>query len=122
MSMPTLRRWRRRPTRPPLLKVIIETALLTDDEKVAACVLAHAHADFVKTSTGGRRRRGGRRAAHAHGCGGKMGVKASGGIRTAADALALAPRRNPHWRQRRVSIVQALAEGQPPSHRDKDSY
>ena len=36
-----------------LLKVIIETALLTDDEKIAACVLSkRARADFVKTSTG----------------------------------------------------------------------
>ena len=36
-----------------LLKVIIETGLLTDEEKVAACVLAKkARADFVKTSTG----------------------------------------------------------------------
>ena len=37
----------------PFLKVIIETALLTDDEKVIACLLAkEAGADFVKTSTG----------------------------------------------------------------------
>ncbi|MCQ2550801.1 MAG: deoxyribose-phosphate aldolase [Clostridia bacterium] len=37
----------------PLLKVIIETCLLTDEEKVMACSLAkEAGADFVKTSTG----------------------------------------------------------------------
>src|SRR5207245_2153583 len=36
-----------------IVKVIIEAALLTDDEKVKACVLAReACADFVKTSTG----------------------------------------------------------------------
>ena len=36
-----------------IVKVIIETALLTDEEKVRACLLAkEAGADFVKTSTG----------------------------------------------------------------------
>ena len=49
-----------------LSKVIIEAALLTDDEKVTACTLAKAAgADYVKTSTGfrpGRRDGGGRRA------------------------------------------------------------
>jgi deoxyribose-phosphate aldolase len=70
-----------------LLKVILETGLLTDDEKRAACEISEkAGADFVKTSTGFL---GGgatvedvalmRRAV-------KIGVKASGGIRTAADA------------------------------------
>jgi deoxyribose-phosphate aldolase len=73
-----------------LLKVIIETALLTDDEKRLACELSEdAGADFVKTSTGFL---GGgatvadvalmRRTV-------KIGVKASGGIRSAAEALAL---------------------------------
>ena len=51
-----------------LVKVILETALLTDDEKVKGCVLSQAAgADFVKTSTGfgsGRRDRRGR-GAHA---------------------------------------------------------
>ncbi|MGD8603744.1 MAG: deoxyribose-phosphate aldolase [Anaerolineales bacterium] len=72
-----------------LLKVIIEAALLTDEEKVAACQLAKvAGADFVKTSTG-------------FGPGGatpedvalmrkvvgpSMGVKAAGGIRSYEDA------------------------------------
>ncbi|OQB22698.1 MAG: Deoxyribose-phosphate aldolase [candidate division BRC1 bacterium ADurb.Bin183] len=71
------------------VKVILETASLTDDEKVAGCILAKAGgADFVKTSTG-------------FGSGGataddialmrrvvgpQMGVKASGGIRTTEDA------------------------------------
>lgn len=70
-----------------LLKVILETVLLTNDEKILACEISEkAGADFVKTSTGFL---GGvatvedvalmRRAV-------TIGVKASGGIRTAADA------------------------------------
>ena len=73
-----------------LLKVILETGLLTNEEKLLACDLSEkAGADFVKTSTGFL---GGvatvedvalmRRAV-------KIGVKASGGIRTAADARAM---------------------------------
>jgi deoxyribose-phosphate aldolase len=74
------------------LKVIIETCLLTDEEKVQACLLAkEAGADFMKTFTG-------------YGGGGAtvedvalmrrtvgptMGVKASGGIKTFAQALAM---------------------------------
>ncbi len=72
-----------------LAKVIIETALLTDEEKVAACVIAQqAGADFVKTSTGFNG--GGATVADIRlmrrVVGPAMGVKASGGIRTAADA------------------------------------
>lgn len=75
-----------------LCKVIIEAALLTDEEKVVACLLAkRAGADFVKTSTGfgpGGATVGDvalmRRAV-----GPEMGVKAAGGIRTRADAEAL---------------------------------
>ena len=75
-----------------LVKVIIEAALLTDEEKVAACLLAkQAEADFVKTSTG-------------FGPGGAtvedvalmravvgpdMGVKAAGGIRSYEAARAM---------------------------------
>ena len=68
-----------------VLKVIIECCLLTDEEKVRACLLAkEAGADFVKTSTGFSK----------HGAtvedvklmretvGPKMGVKAAGGVRT----------------------------------------
>jgi deoxyribose-phosphate aldolase len=73
-----------------LLKVILETVLLTNDEKLAACEISEkAGADFVKTSTGFL---GGvatvedvalmRRAV-------KIGLKASGGIRTASDARAM---------------------------------
>jgi deoxyribose-phosphate aldolase len=74
------------------VKVILETALLTEDEKVAACVLAHhAGADFVKTSTGFGG--GGATTTDVHRMrlvvGPQMGVKASGGVRTAADALAM---------------------------------
>ena len=75
-----------------LVKVIIETGLLTDEEKIQACIIAkRAGADFVKTSTG-----------FGHGgatvddvtlmrrtVGPNMGVKASGGIRDAATAKAM---------------------------------
>jgi deoxyribose-phosphate aldolase len=67
-----------------LSKVIIETALLTDDEKVAACTLARAAgADYVKTSTGFAP--GGATPADValmrRVVGEDMGVKASGGVR-----------------------------------------
>ncbi len=76
-----------------ICKVIIETAMLTDDEKIRACKLAkRARADFVKTSTGYG---GGGATAHdvaimaeaVHGA--KMGVKASGGIRNYEDAQTM---------------------------------
>lgn len=75
-----------------LVKVIIEAAYLTDEEKVLACVAAQvAGADYVKTSTG----------FGPHGAtiedvalmrravGPAMGVKAAGGVRTLADAHAM---------------------------------
>jgi deoxyribose-phosphate aldolase len=76
--------------RSALLKVILEMGLLTRDEKLVACEISEkAGADFVKTSTGFL---GGgatvedvalmRRTV-------RIGVKASGGIRTAADARAM---------------------------------
>ena len=75
-----------------VLKVIIETCLLTDDEKVRACIASkNAGADFVKTSTGFST--GG---ATVHDValmrktvGPDMGVKASGGVRTHEDLLAM---------------------------------
>jgi len=75
-----------------LLKVIIETALLDDAEKVTACRLAQAAgADFVKTSTGFAS--GGATAEDVRlmrqTVGPRMGVKAAGGIRSYADALAM---------------------------------
>ncbi|MDD3919848.1 MAG: deoxyribose-phosphate aldolase [Eubacteriales bacterium] len=74
------------------LKVIIETCLLTDDEKVKACELAkEAGADFVKTSTGFST--GGATeedvALMRSTVGPDMGVKASGGIRTREDAVKM---------------------------------
>lgn len=70
-------------------KVILETALLTDEEKVIASALAkRARADFVKTSTGFGP--GGATvydvALMRETVGPEMGVKASGGVRTADDA------------------------------------
>src|SRR5436309_12659214 len=67
-----------------LSKVIIEAALLTDDEKITACTLAKAAgADFVKTSTGFGP--GGATAADValmrRVVGSEMGVKAAGGVR-----------------------------------------
>lgn len=75
-----------------ITKVILETALLTRREKILACLISQAAgADFVKTSTG-------------FGTGGatvedvelmrrvvgsEMGVKAAGGVRTYADAVAM---------------------------------
>jgi deoxyribose-phosphate aldolase len=71
-----------------LLKVILENALLTQEEKILGCALAmDAGADFVKTSTGFAR--SGATAADValmRGVvGHTIGVKAAGGIRTAAD-------------------------------------
>ncbi len=75
-----------------LSKVIIETCLLTDEEKVIACRVAKdAGADFVKTSTGFSS--GGATVADVRlmreTVGAEMGVKASGGIRDLKTALAM---------------------------------
>lgn len=75
-----------------ILKVIIECCLLTDDEKRAACQAAMAaDADYVKTSTGFST--GGATTADVAlmraAVGPDVGVKAAGGIRTLADALAM---------------------------------
>ena len=75
-----------------IVKVIIETCLLTDEEKIKACELSQkAGADFVKTSTGFST--GG---ATVHDIalmrktvGTDMGVKASGGVHTHEEALAM---------------------------------
>ncbi|WP_040228854.1 deoxyribose-phosphate aldolase [Bhargavaea cecembensis] len=71
-----------------LVKVIIETSLLTDDEKITACRLAKkAGADFVKTSTGFST--GGATvedvALMRLTVGDELGVKASGGVRSLED-------------------------------------
>ncbi|MCC6550879.1 MAG: deoxyribose-phosphate aldolase [Ignavibacteriaceae bacterium] len=75
-----------------LTKVILETSLLTDEEKVKACVICKdAGADFVKTSTGFSK--GGATvgdiALMRRVVGSAIGVKASGGIRTREDADAM---------------------------------
>lgn len=75
-----------------LCKVIIETSLLTDDEKVTVCLLAkEAGADFVKTSTGFSTA-----GATVHDVklmrdtvGPEMGVKASGGVHSLEEVKAL---------------------------------
>jgi deoxyribose-phosphate aldolase len=75
-----------------LVKVIIETALLTDEEKVIACLLAkEAGADYVKTSTGFST--GGATVADValmrRVVGPELGVKAAGGIHTREDAESM---------------------------------
>jgi deoxyribose-phosphate aldolase len=75
-----------------LLKVIIETALLTDEEKVRACLASkNAGADFVKTSTGFAK--GGATADDValmrRTVGAALGVKASGGVKGIEDARAM---------------------------------
>ena len=75
-----------------ILKVILETALLNDSQKVAACKRAvAAGADFVKTSTGFSK--GGATAKDIalmrQTVGPGIGVKASGGIRTLSDARTM---------------------------------
>jgi len=75
---------------PTVLKVIIESAALSDDAIVGACRAAEsAGADFVKTSTGFHPAGGASEHAvrlMAETVGGRLGVKASGGVRTLADA------------------------------------
>lgn len=75
-----------------LTKVIIETCLLTDEEKMIACKLSkEAGADFVKTSTGFST--GGATGSDIklmrEVVGEELGVKASGGVRTYEDAMAM---------------------------------
>ncbi len=76
-----------------LLKVIIESAALSEEEVVAACRAAEAGgADYVKTSTGVHAAGGASVTAvqlMADTVGGRLGIKASGGIRTWDDALRL---------------------------------
>ena len=75
-----------------LLKVIIETALLTDEEKIRACLASkNAGADFVKTSTGFAK--GGATVEDVslmrRTVGNELGVKASGGVKGIDDARAM---------------------------------
>jgi deoxyribose-phosphate aldolase len=109
-----------------LVKVIIETALLTNDEKIAACVLAQqAGADFVKTSTGFSG--GGATIADVRlmrqVSGSQMGVKASGGIRTAEDARNLvAAGATRIGASAGVRIVEEMAAASARSEAVKDRY
>lgn len=75
-----------------IVKVIIETCLLTDEEKVKVCELAiKAGAEFVKTSTGFNK--GGATVEDIklikQTVGNKIGIKASGGIKTKEDAIEM---------------------------------
>ena len=76
-----------------VLKVILETAVIGPDRIVPACQAAEAGgADFVKTSTGFHPAGGATVEvvrAMADAVAGRLGVKAAGGIRTTADALAM---------------------------------
>ncbi len=104
-------------TPPALVKVILETCLLTDEEKVRACQVAQAAgADFVKTSTG----------FNASGAtvadvalmrrtvGPALGVKAAGGVRSRAEAEAmLAAGATRIGTSSGVKIVQGMAAGSP---------
>jgi deoxyribose-phosphate aldolase len=79
-------------SRGKILKVIVETSLLSEEEKVRACQIAkHAGADFVKTSTGFGP--GGATVTDVRlmrkTVGPELGIKASGGIRDAETAQAM---------------------------------
>ncbi len=97
-----------------LLKVILEAGLLTDEEKKLACTLCvEAGADFVKTSTGFLG--GGATVADVKlmrsAVGPKIGVKASGGIRSAVDCQAMiAAGANRIGTSSGVKIVQELRQ------------
>jgi deoxyribose-phosphate aldolase len=102
-----------------LVKAIIETALLTQDEKVAACVLAQAAGvDFVKTSTGFNG--GGATAADVtlmrRVVGPNLGVKAAGGVRSALDLqMMVAAGATRIGASAGVKIVQELAANKKPA-------
>lgn len=99
-----------------LLKVIFETGLLTDEQKIAACVICEqAGAHFVKTATGFSG--GGATvpdiALMRRVVGSRLGVKAAGGVRTAEAALQMiAAGADRIGTSSGVRIVQELA-GQP---------
>jgi deoxyribose-phosphate aldolase len=102
-----------------LCKVIIEAALLTDEEKVRVCQLAKkAGAGFVKTSTGFST--SGATVADValmrQAVGPNMGVKASGGIRTLADAKSMiAAGANRLGTSSSVKIIQEAQSSPKPS-------
>lgn len=99
-----------------LVKVIIETCLLTDEEKVQACLAAkRAGADFVKTSTGfstgGSTMKDIRLMRET--VGPNMGVKASGGVKDYASAVAMVKAgANRLGTSSGVKIAKGIVEGQ----------
>jgi deoxyribose-phosphate aldolase len=106
-------------------KVIIEAALLTDEEKITACTLAKAAgADFVKTSTGFAS--GGATAADValmrRVVGAEMGVKAAGGVRDLEGLKAMvAAGATRVGASAGVKIVQE-SKGQKPAHATPSGY
>lgn len=99
------------------VKTIIETALLTHEEKIAACVIARAAgAAFVKTSTGFS---GGGATAEdialmRQVVGSEIGVKAAGGVRTFADLLTMvAAGANRIGTSAGLQIVEGARAGRP---------
>lgn len=102
-----------------LVKVILETALLNEEEKVTACLLSkEAGADFVKTSTGFST--GGATvedvALMRRVVGPEMGIKAAGGVRTLADAQSMVKAGATRiGASAGVKIVQAAQEGMQPA-------
>jgi len=109
-----------------LVKVIIETALLTDEEKVTACLLAkEAGADFVKTSTGFST--GGATvediALMRRVVGSEMGVKAAGGVRDLMDAESMVKAGATRiGASAGVKIVKALQETAEPAKSPAKNY
>jgi deoxyribose-phosphate aldolase len=109
-----------------IVKVIIEAALLTDEEKVRACRLAkEAGADFVKTSTGFSK--GGATVADIalmrQTVGGALGVKAAGGVkdlRAAREMIAAGATRI--GASAGVAIVQEAAGGKPANAAKPSGY
>jgi deoxyribose-phosphate aldolase len=108
-----------------MTKVILETALLQEEEIVAACLLASlAGADFVKTSTGFGP--GGAtvedvalmRAA----VGDRLGVKAAGGIRDLEDALAMIGAGATRLGTSSGVTIAQQTGGDPPRVPDDDEY
>ncbi|RUR03257.1 deoxyribose-phosphate aldolase [Labedella endophytica] len=111
---------------PRILKVIIESAALTDDEIVGACRAAvAAGADFVKTSTGFHPAGGA--TVHAvrlmkQTVGDAAEVKASGGIRSLADAQAMIDAGATRLGLSGTRAILAEAAGESPAPSTPDAY
>jgi deoxyribose-phosphate aldolase len=109
-----------------VLKVIVESAALSDDEIVAVCQASEAAgADFVKTSTGFHATGGA--SVHAvqlmaRTVGGRLGIKASGGIRTLHDALAMIEAGATRLGLSGTAAVLAGFDGEPDARAAHDGY